>query len=102
MRVCPKCGFRESPFWKPLFWNLYWDYMSEADFFMEYPGFEGEKRLKTKLLSEDGSIRYDFEDSFYYYKFAGKTRKIIHRFPKGFESMANRKLFEKTPSEKKK
>jgi len=25
---------------------------------------------------------------------------MLHRFPKGYESMANRKLFEKTPSEK--
>lgn len=86
MKVCPNCGFRDNPLWKPLFWKLYWEYMDAEDFTREYPHVQFKERKA--------------EDQFYYYKQAGKTRKMVHRFPKGFESMANRKLFEKTPSEK--
>lgn len=101
MKVCPKCGFRESPLWKPLYWKLYWWYMPLADFKREFPKytFLPFKSLRTKKCVE-GNFTYHFEDQFYYYKVAGKTRKMIHRFPKGFESVANKKLFEKTPSEK--
>jgi len=101
MKVCPKCGFKDSPFWKPLFWKLYWEYMNLEDFKNGYPLLELDiRRNRARQKCEVGNFYYDFQDEHYYYKLAGKTQKMIHRFPKGYESMANRKLFEKTPSEK--
>jgi len=102
MKVCPRCGFRDSPYWKPLFWKLYWEYMSLEDFEREYPELAekliARKDVKSKCV--EGDFYYNIQDSHYYYKIAGKTRVMVHRFPKGFESMVNRKLFEKTPSER--
>jgi len=102
MRICPKCGFHDSPSWKPYFWGLYWEYMDFADFKREYPSLLDQPFdiFHSHKFCEEGNFYYNFEDNHYYYKIAGKTRKVIRRFPKGFESMANRKLFEKTPSEK--
>ena len=93
MRVCPKCGHVENPHWKPLFWKMYWEYISLEDF-GKVPLFNIERKHQSI-----GNFWYNFEDNFYYYKIAGKTRKMIHRFPKGYESMGNKKLYEKTPSE---
>jgi len=94
MRVCPKCGYSDDPRWKPLFWKIYWEYAPLEDFKELIPN----KIQRRKC--DVGNFWYDFEDEYYYYKLSGKTRQMLHRFPKGFESMANRKLFEKTPSEK--
>jgi hypothetical protein len=83
---------------------MYWEYISEEDFKKEYSAtnvpYWNRGRKEMRQFCSEGNFHYDFEDSHYYYKFAGKTRKMIHRFPKGFESMGNRALFEKTPSEK--
>jgi hypothetical protein len=103
MRVCPKCGYADSPLWKPLFWKMYWEYMDMLDFVREYPSLADSWGVQDKVrqhkFCKDGNFYYDQEDDYFYYKFAGKTRKMVHRFPKGLESMANRRLFEKTPSE---
>lgn len=74
------------------------------DFCREYHELELPLRYASEklLFCKNGGFTYNLEDRNYYYKIAGKTRIMIHRFPKGFESMANRKLFEKTPSEKRK
>jgi len=103
MKVCPKCGHKDSLIWKPLFWKLYWEYADLEDFKNEYTSGNAPYWLfGTKPRSESikGGFSYHFEDSQYYYKFAGKTRKMIHRFPKGWEELGNKKLYEKTPSEK--
>lgn len=114
MKVCPKCGHKDSMIWKPLFWKLYWEYTVPLDFIKEIHALEesrsktissfilgGEpKKRKERKFCERGNFYYHFEDDFYYYKISGKTRKMIHRFPKGWEELANKKLYEKTPSEK--
>jgi len=84
----------DDPRWKPYYWGLYWEYGSLNDFKDLVPN-----KIERQYC-KDGNFWFDFEDAYYYYKLAGKTRKIIRRFPKGYESMANRKLYEKTPSEK--
>ena len=94
MIECPKCGYKDDPMWKPYFFHLYWEYAPLCDFKGKIP-----EKLEKKHC-EDGAFWYHFEDRLYYYFVGGKTRKIIKRFPKGRESMVNRKLFEKTPSEK--
>lgn len=94
MRVCPKCGFSDDPRWKPLFWKIYWEYAPLEDFKVLIP----DQIQRKKCIA--GNFWFDFEDKYYYYKLSGKTRQMLRRFPKGYESMANRKLFEKTPSEK--
>lgn len=94
MKVCPKCGFEDDPRWKPYFYHLYWEYADQHEFKELIP-----PKTERKYC-EAGDFYYHFEDQFYYYRLGGKTRKIIYRFPKGRESMVNRKLFEKTPSEK--
>ena len=104
MKICPQCGFRDDPLWKPLFWRLYWEYMPIDDFIKKHPKIYDEifgffvVRPKG-MFCKDGNFWYHAEDEFYYYRVGGKTRRFTYRFPKGFESMANRKLFEKTPSE---
>ena len=94
MRVCPKCEARDDPKWKPYFFHFYWEYAPQEDCKDLIPTKTERKRCDA------GAFYYNFEDQFYYYQLGGKTRKIIRRFPKGKESMVNRKLFEKTPSEK--
>jgi len=74
--------------------------MSLEDFWREYPQLKSVSLSAKRRKCVEGNFYYDFEDAYFYYKLAGKTRKMVHRFPKGFEAMANRKLFEKTPSEK--
>ena len=91
---CPKCGYEDDPMWKPYFFHLYWEYAPLENFKETVPTNLNKKHC------EAGNFWYHFEDEFYYYYVGGKTRKIIRRFPKGRESMVNRKLYEKTPSEK--
>jgi len=94
MKECPKCGYKDDPHWKPYFFHLYWEYAPQEDFKHIIP-------LKIeKKYCKNGDFYYHFEDHYYYYQLGGKTRKIIRRFPKGYESMVNRNLYEKTPSEK--
>ena len=88
--VCPACGFKDSPIWKPLFWKLYGSYASFEDFKREHP-------LLAHGL-ENGLKQV--EDQHYIYQRRGKTRDMINRFPKAFLMMRNRKIYEKTPSEK--
>ena len=103
MRVCPKCGYRENPMWKPLAWRLYWEYAPLEGFKEGYPELASlTENLLTKHKCKVGNFYFHFEDKFYYYQITTKraTRNLVRRFPKGYESMANRNLFEKTPSEK--
>jgi len=96
MKVCPHCGYKDNPLWKPNFFvsMIYWEYAPQEDFKNLIP-----TKTERKFCSL-GGFWFDFEDEYYYYKLGGKTRKIIRRFPKGYESMINRKSYEKTPSEK--
>jgi len=94
LKICPKCGYKDDPIWKPYFFHLYWEYAPLPDFKGEVP-----EKLVRKYC-EVGDFYYHFEDDLYYYQVGGKTRRVIRRFPKGWESMVNRKLYEKTPSEK--
>jgi len=91
--VCPSCGYLDSPIWKPLFWKLYGSYADFNDFCREHP----ELLQKLNDVVKKGKIK--FEDKYFDYEFRGKTRKVIHRFPKAFRMMRNKKLYEKTPSE---
>jgi len=103
MRVCPKCHFEDDPMWKPLAWRIYWDYAPQETFIDGYPHFkEVVFNPPKKKKCESGNFYYHFEDEYYYYQVTTPkaTRKLVRRFPKGFESMGNRDLFEKTPSEK--
>jgi len=88
--VCPNCGYKDSPIWKPLFWKLYGSYASFEDFKREHPDLA--------LKFEDGER--EVEDEHYVYERHGKTRDMIHRFPKAFSMMRNKRIYEKTPSEK--
>jgi len=87
--VCPNCGYHDSPIWKPLYWKLYGSYCDFSDFQREDPHFAKRIELEKKI-----------EDQYFDYELHGKTRKVVHRFPKAFRMMRNRKLYEKTPSEK--
>lgn len=102
MKVCPKCGYQDDPMWKPLAWRLYWEYAPLDDFKKGYPQLASLTESTKKFKCEEGNFYYNFEDKFYYYQVTTEraTRELVRRFPKGFESMGNRKLFEKTPSEK--
>lgn len=88
--VCPKCNYKDSPIWKPLFWKLYGSYADMTDFLKEHP-------LLAKTMLETGKA----EDEHFIYEKHGKTRVMVHRFPKAFLMMRDSKLYEKTPSEKK-
>lgn len=103
MKVCPKCGFHDNFMWKPLAWRIYWEYASLGSFVRGYPQL-AELALDPpkKQKCEEGNFYFHFEDAHYYYQVTSKkaTRRLVRRFPKGYESMANRNLFEKTPSEK--
>ena len=85
---CPNCGYLDNPIWKPLFWKLYGSYADLEDFKREYPHIKFENKIA--------------EDRYFDYELRGKTRKMVHRFPKAFRMMRKRKLYEKTPSEKRK
>ena len=103
MKECPKCGFKDDPMWKPLAWRIYWEYAPLEDFRRGYPQLADlTKNPKKKIKCEAGNFYYHFDDEFFYYQVTTKkaTRQMVRRFPKGYESMANRNLFEKTPSEK--
>ena len=88
--VCPNCGFQDSPIWKPLFWKLYGSYADFQDFEREFPDLA--QKLPTKGCKT--------EDQYYDYERKGKTRDMVHRFPKAFKMMRDRTIYEKTPSEK--
>jgi len=90
---CPQCGFEDDPRWKPYWHHLYWWYGDQRDFKHLIPS------KVEKKFCDQGNFYYHFEDKLFYYRLGGKTRKIIYRFPKGRESMVNKRLFEKTPSE---
>ena len=103
MKVCPKCGFREDPMWKPLAWRIYWDYADLDSFVRGYPQLSSfALNPPEKQKCEQGNFYFHFEDEYYYYQVTTpkSKRQLVRRFPKGYESMANRELFEKTPSEK--
>jgi hypothetical protein len=85
---CEKCGYKDNPIWKPLYWKLYTSYADLQDFQREYPE-----------LTDELETHFQVEDDYYAYKLAGKTRKVVHRWPKAFAMMRDRKLYEKTPSE---
>jgi len=102
---CPNCGIiiKDDPMWKPLAWRIYWDYATQEDFIRRYPQLKELVQNSTKRKkNEVGNFYYHFEDEFFYYQLTSSkaTRKLVRRFPKGYESMANRRLFEKTPSER--
>ena len=86
---CPECGYLDSPIWKPLFWKLYGSYTDWRDFVNEHP------KLVRKML-----IDHKAEDKTFEYELRGKTRQVVHRYPKAFRMMRDKKLYEKTPSEK--
>jgi len=88
--VCEKCGHIDSPIWKPLYWKLYGSYASFEDFQKEHPHLA--QQLPHRLTKT--------EDQHYTYERHGITRDVVHRYPKIFNPMRNRKLYEKTPSEK--
>jgi|WetSurMetagenome_2_1015567.scaffolds.fasta_scaffold185371_2 hypothetical protein len=105
LKTCPNCGFQDDPMWKPLAWRLYWEYAPESDFVVAYPNsvrLLNESRNKKPNKCLTGNFNYHFEDEFYYYQLTTERakRKLVRRFPKGYEAMANRSLFEVTPSER--
>ena len=103
MKVCPKCGHKDDPMWKPLAWRIYWDYADRDTFIKGYPNLaELALNPPQKKKCEIGNFYFNFEDKHFYYQVTTKKakRQIVRRFPKGYESMGNRELFEKTPSEK--
>ena len=87
---CEKCGHLDSPIWKPLYWRLYGAYADFVEFEREHPDLA--------LRFKNGEEK--LEDQYFDYEKHGKTRIVIHRFPKAFRMMRQRKLYEKTPSEK--
>jgi len=87
--VCERCGHIDNPIWKPLYWRLYWSFAPFADFEREYPTLA--KQLTHRLAKT--------EDQYFVYQRRGKTRDVVHRYPKALSSMMNRKIYEKTPSE---
>jgi len=89
--------------WKPLAWRIYWDYTDQQDFRKGYPQLAlFIDKPPKKQYNSLGNFYFHFEDEFYYYQLTTNRskRKLVRRFPKGYETMANRKLFEKTPTEK--
>jgi len=90
--ICEKCGYIDNPIWKPLYWKLYGSYCDFADFQRIYP--ELAKQLPKRLSKT--------EDQCCDYERHGITRDVVHRYPKAFRMMRDRKLYEKTPSEKRK
>jgi len=56
MRVCPKCGFVDPPYWKHCKWSYYIDDCSFENFQMLYP--ELAKELLKNRLAEDKYYAY--------------------------------------------
>lgn len=103
MKECPECGFKDDPMWKPLAWRIYWEYAPTPEFMRGYPQLASlAENPPPKKKCEAGGFYYHFEDPLFYYQVTTKkaTRQLVRRFPKGFETMGNHALFEKTPSEK--
>jgi len=85
------CGYDHNPLWKPLFWKLYSCYIPLEDFKKDYPEL-AEIIQRTK----------EVKSKHYLYKLAGKTRRVVHRIHLAHVHLADRKLYEKTPSERRK
>lgn len=77
--VCLHCGYLDSPIWKPLFWKLYGSYTDLKDFVEEHPDLAIKNEKDKKV-----------EDGYFDYELHGKTRKVVHRFPKAFRMMRQR------------
>jgi hypothetical protein len=88
--ACPRCGYVDSPIWKPLFWKLYGSYASFDDFKREHPELAAGMEKGERVV----------EDETFIYERHGKTRDVVHRFPRAFLIMRDRRLYEKTPSER--
>jgi len=91
-KICSN-GYDHNPLWKPLYWKLYYQYIPLEDFKREYPTIwrAMERQIRGKKI-----VKTDH----YLYKEAGKTRKVIHRIRLLDLHLANKKLYEKTPSER--
>lgn len=87
-QLCDK-GFDHNPLWKPLFWKIYHEYIPLADFQREYPALADALKTSKEVRSKH-----------YKYKLAGKTRVMVHRIHLNHLHLADRSLYEKTPSEK--
>ena len=83
-------GFDHNPLWKPLYWMIYWSYIPLEDFQNGYPQI-------AKALEDSKEVR----TKHYLYKNRGKTRKMVIRIHLNHIHLADRSLYEKTPSEKK-
>lgn len=69
MKICPKCGERDNPYWRHSRFDFNADYMSEADFQREYPNlYKGLPEKPYKL----------FWSPYIYYR-RGKKEKQVYR-----------------------
>ena len=72
MRVCPECGYHDSPYWHHYRWVNDIDTMRWEDFAKEYPQF-------ADMIM--GEIR---DDGYHYYRRGGKRAngRYVWRWPK--------------------
>ena len=78
MRICPKCEFEDSPYWRHSRYNNWWDFMEFENFKEEYPELaeqllEGQK-TRTKKANR-------IEDKHYVYVKSRKS-KYVYRMCK--------------------
>lgn len=77
MRVCPKCGYQDSPHWRTNRWRPHVDY-TRLDLFRE---------MEPKMAKELESGRPMVHNAFYTYRLAGKGKRIVERIEKEFYEM---------------
>ena len=72
MKICPRCGHRDNPFWKHSRFDYNADYMREEDFKKEYP------ILYSWLPPKPKYLKYN---EYVYYR-RGKKEKQVYRVAK--------------------
>lgn len=71
MKICPKCGHRDNPYWRYSRFDYNTEYMEEEEFMREYP-----------IIWENLHGRKNFDpievNGMYYYR-RGKKAKYVYR-----------------------
>lgn len=79
MRICPKCEFVDSPYWRHSRYNNWWDFMEWENFIQAYP-------IESRLLQEKMDFvhrkeKIAIEDKWYVYVKSRKS-KYVYRMCK--------------------
>ena len=65
MRVCPKCGYKDSPYWKHVKFSYFVDSCSFENFEIMHPNLA--KEIKEKMVSDEHN----------YYRYVKKSNWVL-------------------------